>query len=132
MIDFSLAAQKLNTYDGAAAKIKIEYEGKIYMLKFDESLVPNEKNQHQASYSNTTVSEYLGCHIFNSCCFSFSGLGLCVHDIKEFVLECCHRAACMNRRELIAMAEARRTCGYPFSYRYASYSTRSFKRILAG
>lgn len=50
------------SYDGAnGSKISILIEGEEYMLKFPSGAPHNPK----LHYSNATLSEYLGCHIFN-------------------------------------------------------------------
>lgn len=62
-IDFSNCRRNLRTYDGAnGSKIGIIYEGENYMLKFPSSL----KGLAKGSYSNNCISEYIGCHIFES------------------------------------------------------------------
>ena len=49
-------------YSGAnGKKIGIEYENEIYMLKF-----PSTSKNEGISYSNSTISEYISCHIFES------------------------------------------------------------------
>lgn len=62
-IDFSNCRRNLRTYDGAnGSKIGIIYENENYMLKFPSSL----KGLAKGSYSNNCISEYIGCHIFES------------------------------------------------------------------
>ena len=63
VIDFTdCRVNRYKTYAGAnGAKICIEYDGRQYMLKF-----PSEASERFAvSYKSNTVTEYLGCHIFN-------------------------------------------------------------------
>lgn len=43
-------------------KIAIEYNNKIYMLK----MPPKAKESSELEYSNSNISEYIACHIFNS------------------------------------------------------------------
>ena len=63
MIDFTNLPKRKKTYAGAnGSKISVIYEGEQYMLKFPS---PATKNQ-QLSYTNGCISEYLGCHIFES------------------------------------------------------------------
>ena len=63
MIDFTNLPVRNKTYAGAnGSKISIVYNDELYMLKFPS--VPNiNKNM---SYANGCISEYLGCHIFES------------------------------------------------------------------
>lgn len=63
MTDFSEAKVLINSYEGAAQKIKILYNNEIYMLKFSERLEPTN-NPDQASYKTSPLSEYIACHIF--------------------------------------------------------------------
>lgn len=63
MIDFTGLPKKNKSYAGAnGSKISIVYEGEQYMLKFPPHPSKNEK----MSYSNSCISEYLGCKIFES------------------------------------------------------------------
>ena len=63
MIDFTNLPIKNKTYNGAnGSKISVIYNNETYMLKFP-SLAPKNKN---ISYANGCISEYIGCHIFES------------------------------------------------------------------
>lgn len=64
MIDFTgYAVNKFKGYGGANGnKINIIYEGTSYMLKFPP--IPNKSKS--MSYTNSCISEYLACHIFQS------------------------------------------------------------------
>ncbi len=63
MIDFTGLPKKNKSYAGAnGSKISVVYEGEQYMLKFPPHPSKNEK----MSYSNSCISEYLGCRIFES------------------------------------------------------------------
>lgn len=63
MIDFTNLPVRNKTYAGAnGSKISVLYNGELYMLKFPAVPAIN-KNM---SYANGCVSEYLGCHIFES------------------------------------------------------------------
>lgn len=62
MIDFSNLPTRNKAYGGANGnKLSIVYNNEFYMLKFPmhSSKIPN------LSYTNSCISEYLGCHIFN-------------------------------------------------------------------
>jgi hypothetical protein len=51
-----------NRFGGSESKWTMEYEGKLYMVKFPD---PNRAPKHTAlSYINNHYSEYIGCHIF--------------------------------------------------------------------
>lgn len=64
MIDFSDCKKLINSYEGADLKLKIEYRGDIYMLKFGQKLESHDQKPLQASYSSAPLSEYLGSHIY--------------------------------------------------------------------
>ena len=63
MIDFTNAVQKNKTYAGAnGGKISVLYNGEQYMLKFPPFPTINK----EMSYSNSCISEYIGCKVFES------------------------------------------------------------------
>ena len=63
MIDFTDLPTRKKTYTGAnGSKISVIYKGEQYMLKFP-SAAPKNK---ELSYANGCISEYIGCHIFES------------------------------------------------------------------
>lgn len=63
MIDFTGLPKKNKSYAGAnGSKISVVYEKEQYMLKFP----PHPSKNGDMSYSNSCVSEYLGCRIFES------------------------------------------------------------------
>lgn len=63
MIDFTYMPQKNKTYGGKNGnKISIVYNDELYMLKFPA--LPTRKTD--MSYTNSCISEYIGCKIFES------------------------------------------------------------------
>lgn len=63
MIDFTNMPMKNKTYAGAnGSKISVIYDGEQYMLKFP----PLPSINKEMSYSNSCISEYIGCHVFES------------------------------------------------------------------
>lgn len=61
IIDFTNCLSKKKTYGGAnGSKLSIVYNSKTYMLKLP---IKSTRNPN-ISYTNSCVSEYLGCHIF--------------------------------------------------------------------
>ncbi len=67
MIDFSQCKTTLKTYRGANGnKISIIYNDKKYMLKFPSYLKNLNRQIIKGEYSGSCISEYIGCHIFNS------------------------------------------------------------------
>ena len=63
MIDFTDMPMKNKTYAGAnGSKISVIYDGEQYMLKFP----PLPSINKEMSYSNSCISEYIGCHVFES------------------------------------------------------------------
>lgn len=62
MIDFTLLPTRKKAYGGAnGSKLSIIYRDELWMLKLPSHAPRNEN----LSYSNSSLSEYLGCHIFN-------------------------------------------------------------------
>ena len=63
MIDFTDLPKRNKTYAGAnGSKLSVVYGNEQYMLKFPAIAKKNK----ELSYSNGCISEYLGCHIFES------------------------------------------------------------------
>lgn len=63
MIDFSSLPHKNKLYTGAnGSKRCVVHNGEMYMVKFP----PHPTINHDMSYANSCVSEYIGCHIFAS------------------------------------------------------------------
>lgn len=61
MIDFTLMPQRKKAYSGANGnKLSILYNNEVYMVKFPS---PPSINK-EMSYTNSCISEYIGCHIF--------------------------------------------------------------------
>ena len=64
MVDLTHATWLPNRFGGSESKWTMEYEGKLYMVKFPD---PNRSPKKTAlSYMNNHYSEYLGCHIFQT------------------------------------------------------------------
>jgi len=80
MIDFTNSEViKSYTYEGAnGKKIAIKYNGDIYMLKFPSKANNNEK----LSYSNSVISEYISCHIFEMLGFETQETILGVYEVN--------------------------------------------------
>jgi len=63
VIDFTNLPVRKKTYAGAnGSKISVLYNDELYMLKFPGAAGHNM----EMSYANGCISEYLGCHIFES------------------------------------------------------------------
>ncbi len=63
ILDFTGLPQRNKAYAGAnGSKISVLYNGQQYMLKFPSFAKKND----DMSYSNSCISEYLGCKIFES------------------------------------------------------------------
>ena len=62
MIDFTNLPTRKKAYGGAnGSKLSVIYNNELYMLKLPMHALKNPN----LSYTNSCVSEYLGCHIFN-------------------------------------------------------------------
>ena len=63
MIDFTNLPVRKKTYAGAnGSKLSVVYNDALYMLKFPAVPAINK----EMSYANGCISEYIGCHIFES------------------------------------------------------------------
>ena len=61
MIDFTNVIRKNKTFNGASGnKLSIVYNKESYMLKF----APAARKNNNMSYSNSTISEYIGSNIY--------------------------------------------------------------------
>lgn len=110
MIDFTACpVNKFKGYGGVNGnKININYEGISYMLKFP--LVPTKSKV--MTYTNSCISEYLACHIFEM-------LGLAVQETllgtyrdkrgKEKVVVAC-RDFTTEGKKLMEFAHLKNTC----------------------
>ncbi len=62
MIDFTNMIRKNKAFNGASGnKISVLYNGEPYMIKF----APLAKKNKNMSYSNSTISEYIGLIFIN-------------------------------------------------------------------
>lgn len=63
MIDFTNCKEYANKYEGSEKKKTIEYNGKRHLLKFPD---PVRERNRTLSYVNNTISEYIGCKVYES------------------------------------------------------------------
>lgn len=62
MIDFTNLPTSNKLYAGAdGPKRAVMYQGKKYLLKFPAASSKNKNSCH----ANSSIAEYIGCHIFN-------------------------------------------------------------------
>ena len=67
MIDFTDCDPDLAAhYGGSDAKRGIIYQGKRYMLKVSDRIPDAKRNDWNSSYTNSSFSEYIGCHVMES------------------------------------------------------------------
>lgn len=88
IIDFTNCNVRHKSYGGANGnKLCIVYNGEQYMLKFPS---PSMRNKN-ISYTNGTVSEYLGCHILSSVGFETQETLLGTYNVsgKEKIVVAC-------------------------------------------
>lgn len=110
MIDFTgCPVNKFKGYGGANGnKINIEYNGTSYMLKFPP--VPNKSKV--MSYTNSCISEYLACHIFESLGFAVQETLLGTYTDKrgkEKVVVAC-KDFTADGKKLMEFAHLKNTC----------------------
>ena len=65
LIDFNKVRLGEKSYDGADTKDSIFYQDKLHLLKLPKKLLETTNTQ-VPSYANNPLSEYIGCHIFDS------------------------------------------------------------------
>ena len=110
IIDFtSCVRNDFKAYGGAnGSKINIAYDGKNYMLKFP----PKPTLNREISYSNSCVSEYIACHIFETLGFTVQQTLLGTYTYgqkKEYVVVACEDFTSPEKR-LIEFAALKNTC----------------------
>ncbi len=71
LIDFTeCEIDLMANYGGSDKKRGIIDNGKRYMLKMSDKISEEKQNSLNSSYSNSTFSEFIGCHIMESMGFS--------------------------------------------------------------
>ena len=110
MIDFTnCPVNKFKGYGGANGnKINIMYDGTSYMLKFPP--VPNKSKV--MSYTNSCISEYLACHIFETLGFQVQQTLLGIYTDKrgkEKIVVACKDFTAEGKR-LMEFAHLKNTC----------------------
>lgn len=88
MIDFSKAAEELNSYKGSEKKKTLIYNNKKYLVKFPDPI--REKNKN-ISYINNAFSEYIGSNIFKIIGFETQNtlLGTYTYNEKQKIVCAC-------------------------------------------
>lgn len=88
MIDFTDLPQTKKAYAGAnGKKVCVVYQEATYMLKFPSSPSHNQ----DMSYTNSSISEYLGCHILDSMGMDVQETLLghyTIHNTSKIVVAC--------------------------------------------
>ncbi|MBR6515341.1 MAG: hypothetical protein IKT40_00650 [Bacilli bacterium] len=80
MIDFTNMVRKNKTFNGASGnKLSIIYNDEQYMLKF----APVAKKNKNMSYSNSTISEYIGSNIYKVVGIPVQETILCEYKVKD-------------------------------------------------
>lgn len=110
MIDFTgCPVNKFKGYGGANGnKINIEYNGVSYMLKFP----PVPSKNKAMSYTNSCISEYVACHIFESLGFTVQETLLGTYTDKrgkEKIVVACRDFTAGGKR-LMEFAHLKNTC----------------------
>ena len=129
MIDFTNLPTSNKLYAGAdGPKRAVMYQGKKYLLKFPAASSKNKNSCH----ANSSIAEYIGCHIFNSigiraqettlgvyrkngaekivvACKDFTSLGVVLQDfasLKNSVIDSKHSCYSTELSEIIQAMEA--------------------------
>lgn len=67
LIDFTeCEIDLMANYGGSDKKRGVIYNGKRYMLKMSDRIPEEKQNSLNSSYTNSTFSEYIGCHILET------------------------------------------------------------------
>lgn len=105
LVDFSnCEIDQTRIYRGAnGKKLGINYKNDIYMLKF-----PALGKAEDISYSNSSISEYIACHIFENSGFKTQQtvLGIFRKD-KEQKIACACKDFTISNNELIEFAQVK-------------------------
>lgn len=129
MIDFTNLPTSNKLYAGAdGPKRAVMYQGKKYLLKFPAASSKNKNSCH----ANSSIAEYIGCHIFNSieiraqeitlgvyrkngaekivvACKDFTSLGVVLQDfasLQNSVIDSKHSCYSTELSEIIQAMEA--------------------------
>ncbi len=110
MIDFTAChVNKFKGYGGANGnKINVLYDGASYMLKFPPVPIKNK----MMSYTNSCISEYLACHIFETIGFVVQDtlLGTYTNKLgKEKIVVAC-KDFTADGKKLMEFAHLKNTC----------------------
>lgn len=64
----NLKVEQFRTYGGLTGpKLGVWYNGKLYMLKMQQSVRRHNLNNVEISYANDPISEYIGSHFYEIC-----------------------------------------------------------------
>lgn len=99
MEDFNKYQELPNKYLGSDRKKTLLIDGEKYLLKFPD---PIRNKKHALSYINNAVSEYLGCHIYESIGIPVqeTRLGLYKEKNGKTKVACACKDFCRNEYEL--------------------------------
>jgi hypothetical protein len=64
--DFDSCEESLKQFGGSDIKESIFFNGKRYMLKFNDFIPEDKRNEYTSSSRNNAFSEYISCHIIES------------------------------------------------------------------
>lgn len=99
MDNFNRYQELPNKYLGSDRKKTLLIDGEKYLLKFPD---PIRNKRHVLSYINNAVSEYLGCHVFESIGLSVqeTRLGFYKEKNGKTKIACACKDFCRNEYEL--------------------------------
>lgn len=66
LYNFDECEESLKQFGGSDKKESIFFDGKRYMLKYNDAIPEEKKNELASSSRNNAFSEYISCHIFDS------------------------------------------------------------------
>ena len=66
LLNFDNYETSLRRYGGSDKKASIKINNDFYMLKYNDRISSEKRNEFNSSYRNSAVSEYISCHIIES------------------------------------------------------------------
>ncbi len=109
--DFSDCKPSLKEFGGSDKKESVFFDGKRYMLKYNDEIPADKRNENTSSSRNNVFSEYVSCHIVSSLDIPVQNT-LIGHRNGHIVVAC--EDFCVNGYDLNEFEKNGSTAGYKF------------------